>query len=213
VRGARASDVRPRVLVALIAAAAASGIGIGAALAFVHGRSAPALDAAPALHAQATWPAGAKRAPDFRLRDQSGRLTTLSSERGRVILLTFLDSRCKQECPIEGRLLANVQRRLGRDTHADVLVVSVDPWADTGQSASAFAAKSHWRDWRWLLGAPAQLRPVWASYAVGVRRTPTDVNHTAVLYLIDPHGFQRAAYLVPFSPADVAADVRGLAVS
>jgi protein SCO1 len=204
--------VRLRVLVALIAAAAVSGVGIGAALALVHGRSPPVLAAAPVLRAQATWPAGAKRAPDFRLRDQAGRAMTLSSERGRVVLLTFLDSHCTQECPIQGRLLASVQRRLGARTRAELVVVTVDPWADTPRSARAFAARSRWSgSWRWLRGTPAQLKPVWADYAVGVRRTPSDVNHTAVLYLIDPHGFQRAAYLVPFSPADVAADVRGLA--
>jgi len=204
--------VRPRLLVALITAAAAAGVGIGAALALAHGRSAPVLPAAPALHAQATWPAGAKRAPDFRLRDQAGRTMTLSSERGHVVLLTFLDSHCKQECPIQGRLLASVQRRLGARIRAELAVVTINPWADTGRSARAFAAESHWRgSWHWLLGTPAQLRPVWANYAVGVRRTPSDINHTTVLYLIDPRGFQRAAYLVPFLPADVAADVRGLA--
>jgi len=206
--------VRPRLLVALIAAATAAGVGIGAALALAHGRSAPVLAAAPALHAQATWPAGAKRAPDFRLHDQGGRTMRLSAERGRVVLLAFLDSHCRQECPIQGRLLASVLRRLGAGTRAELVVVTVDPWADTGRSARAFAAESRWSGgWRWLLGPPAQLKPIWAEYAVGVRRTPSDVNHTAVLYLIDPHGFQRAAYLVPFSPADVAADVRGLAAS
>jgi protein SCO1/2 len=206
--------VRPRLLVALIAAAAAAGVGIGAALALAHGRSAPVLAVAPALHAQATWPAGAKRAPDFRLRDQAGRTMTLGSQRGRVVLLTFLDSHCTRECPIQGRLLASVQRQLGAPSRAQLVVVTVDPWVDTGRSARAFAAKSRWSgSWHWLLGAPAQLKPVWAHYAVAVRRTPSDVNHTAVLYLIDPHGFERAAYLVPFSPADVAADVRGLAAS
>jgi cytochrome oxidase Cu insertion factor (SCO1/SenC/PrrC family) len=206
--------VRPRFLVALIASAAAAGVGIGAALALVHGRTTRVLAAAPALHAQATWPAGARRAPDFRLRDQSGRLVTLSAERGHVVVLTFLDSHCTQECPIQGRLLAGVQRRLGAGMRADFVVVTVDPWADTPRSARAFAAKSRWTgSWHWLLGAPAQLRPVWTNYAVAVRRTPTDVNHTAVLYLIDRHGFQRAAYLVPFTPGDVAADVRGLAAS
>ena len=204
----------PRVLVALIAAAAAIGVGIGTALALVHRSSAPVLAAAPALHAQATWPVRAKPAPDFRLRDQRGRQVTLSAQRGRVVLLTFLDSRCTQECPIQGRLLADVQRRLGTRMRAELLVVTVDPWADTRRSARAFAAKAHWSGgWRWLLGDQAQLKRVWRDYAVGVRRTPSDVNHTAVLYLIDPHGFQRAAYLVPFLPADVAADVRGLATS
>jgi cytochrome oxidase Cu insertion factor (SCO1/SenC/PrrC family) len=205
--------MRGRVFVALTAVAAASGVAIGAALALTHRSSAPALPAAPALHAQSTWPAGAKRAPDLRLRDQTGRLVTLSSERGRVVLLAFLDSRCTQVCPIEGRLLADAQQRLPARTRADVVVVSVDPWADTAQSARAFAAKAHWSgSWRWLLGTLAELKPVWARYGVAVRRTPTDVSHIAVVYLIDPQGFERAAYLVPFSPADVAADVRGLAV-
>ncbi len=206
--------MRPRVLAALIAAAAATGVGIGAALALVHGRSASVPAAAPVWHAQAIWPAGAKQAPDFRLRDQADRLMTLSSQRGRVVLLTFLDSHCTNECPIMGRLLAGVQRRLGPRTRADLVVVTVDPWADTGRSARAFAAKSHWRgSWHWVLGAPAQLKPVWAAYSVGVRRTPSDVNHTGVLYVIDPQGFQRAAYLVPFSPADVATAVRRLAAA
>ena len=206
--------MRPRILAALIAAATVAGVGIGAALALVRDRSAPVLAAAPALHAQATWPAGDKRAPDFRLRDQAGRLVTLSSQRGHVVLLTFLDSRCQQECPIQGRLLATVQRRLGVGSRARVLVVTVDPWADTKRSARAFAAKSHWTgSWHWLLGTARQVKPVWADYDVGVLRMPTDVNHTAVLFLIDRSGFQRAAYLVPFSPADVVADVRGLSSS
>ncbi len=204
--------MRPGLFAALLATAAAVGAGIGAALALAHGRSAHTLAAAPALHAQATWPAGAKRAPDFRLRDQAGRLRTLSADRGRVVLLTFLDSHCTQECPIQGKLLAGVQRRLAAGTRAELLVVTVDPWADTGRSARAFAAESRWSaGWHWLLGTPAQLRPIWAEYAVAVRRTPSDVNHTAVLYLIDPTGFERAAYLVPFSPTDVATDVRRLA--
>jgi protein SCO1/2 len=205
--------VRPRVAVALIAGAGVAGVGIGAAIALAPSRT-PTIEAAPALHAQATWPSGDRRAPGFRLRDQSGRVVTLGSQRGRVVLLTFLDSRCKQECPIQGRLIASVQRRLGARAHPAVVVVSVDPWADTARSARGFAAKARWAaPWHWLLGTPRQLKPVWAAYHVGVLRTPSDVNHTAVVFLIDGDGYQRAAYLVPFSPADVAADVQGLTAS
>ena len=206
--------MRPRVLIALIAAAAAGGVGIGAALALVHGRGPPPLAVAPPLHAQATWPEGVKRAPDLRLRDQSGRTMTLSSRRGRVVLLTFLDSRCRTQCPIQGRLLASVQRRLGARARADLVVVSVDPWADTWLTVRAFAAEARWSaGWHWLVGTPAQLRPVWAEYAVGVRRTKSDVLHTAVLFLLDRRGFERAAYSVPFSPAEIASEARRLAAS
>ena len=206
--------MRAGLPIVLIAVAAVSGASIGAALALVHGQSSPVPAPAPPLHAQATWPAGAKHAPDFRLRDQAGRLVTLSSERGRVVLLTFLDSHCRTECPIQGALLAGVQRRLGAGARADLVVVTVDPWADTRRSTRAFAVKARWRgSWHWLLGSAARLRRVWAAYDVAVLRTRTDVTHSTVLYLIDRRGFQRAAYLVPFSPRDVAADVRELAAS
>src|SRR5207253_9832266 len=115
---------------------------------------------------------------------------------------------------IQGALLADVQRRLGARTPADLVVVTVDPWADTSLSARAFASESRWSgSWHWLLGTSAQVKPVWADFEVAVLRTSTDVSHTAVLLLIDPHGFQRAAYLMPFTPADVAANVRELATS
>lgn len=191
---------------AVLGVAVAVGFGIGSVLALTRGQA----SAVQPLHAQATWRAGARRAPDFRLRDQTGNVVSLASERGRVVLLTFLDSHCRQECPIEGRLLARTQQALGRVTGSELLVVSVDPWADTARSARAFAAKSRWRNWRWLLGTQSQLRPVWRRYAVGVLKTPKDIVHTAVVYVIDGSGFMRGAYLVPFSPQDVAADMRSL---
>jgi cytochrome oxidase Cu insertion factor (SCO1/SenC/PrrC family) len=198
--------VRARAVAPLIAAAGV-GVGVGAALALAHDRPAPVLAAAPALHAQAVWPNGARRAPDFRLRDQSGRAVTLSSQRGRVVLLAFLDSRCRTECPVEGRLLADVQRR----TRAQLLVVTVDPWSDTWLTVRTFAAEARWRaGWHWLLGTPAQLEPVWARYGVGVQRARNDVRHTAVVYVIDRRGFERAAYLVPFAPTAIASETRRL---
>lgn len=189
-------------------AAAAVVVGGSAGIALALTLRTPAT--APAFNAQATWAAGAKPAPGFRLHDQTGRPLALSSLRGRTLLVTFLDSRCTRECPVEGRQLAAIARRMGRGV--DVVVVSVDPWADTAASARAFAAKAHWSfRWHWLLGTRAELRPVWASYAVGVKRTPSDIVHTIVLYVVDRNGWQRAAYLLPFDPPKVAADVRRIA--
>lgn len=203
----RDAVARRRLAVGVLVVAAVVGAGIGSALALTRAGKTPA---SQPLRAQATWRAGQRRAPDFRLRDQTGRVVSLAAERGRVVVLTFLDSRCRQECPIVGRLLAQTQRALGGATRSELVVVSVDPWADTARSARAFAAKSGWTHWRWLLGTEAQLRPVWKRYGVGVLRTPRDITHTAVLYVIDGSGYERAAYLVPFSPRDLAADVRSL---
>jgi protein SCO1 len=186
-------------LIVLAAALVGAFVGIGVAVAQRDSRT------GTTLHAQATW--NDKPAPAFALPDELGRTVSLASLRGRTVLLTFLDSRCHSECPIEGALLAQIERR----AHVPLVVISADPWGDAAWSVRAFAQKEHWAfDWHWLLGTPAQLRPVWQSYSIAVKRKPGDVLHTLALYVIDKRGDQRAAYLFPFVPTQVAADIRTL---
>jgi protein SCO1 len=190
--------------------AATIGIAIGVAAALVHRSQGSAAQPSP-LRAEITWAAGAKQAPGLALRDQSGAATSLKSLHGHVVLLTFLDSKCVRECPIEGHVLGDVFRRM-KGTGAVALVVSVDPWADTPRSARAFAARAGWSDgWRWLLGDRAALAPVWRAYNIAVKRTPGDILHSAALYVIDPSGDLRAGYLFPFSADSVTQDVQRLA--
>lgn len=90
--------------------------------------------------------------------------------------------------------------------------MSVDPWRDTPASARAFVKQTGWPGaWHWLTGDERTLRRVWMAYGMDVRRTPTEVEHTALAYLVDRQGYERAAYLVPFAPGDLAADARKLA--
>ena len=194
---------------ALVACAAAIGALTGLGVALVRSSHAPAA-APPPLQAQVTWAAGTKHAPAFSLRDEAGRRVSLRSLRGHAVLLTFLDSQCKRECPVEGRVLRSVLDRV-KGTGASTLVVSIDPWGDTPASARTFAARARWQgDWHWLLGAKTDLAPVWRAYNIAVKRVPGDVLHAAALYVIDPRGDLRAAYLFPFSADVVAADVRRL---
>ena len=190
--------------------AATIGIAIGLAAALLHRSQGSAAQPSP-LRAQITWAAGAKPAPGLALRDQRGATISLRSLRGRVVLLTFLDSRCTRECPIEGHVLRDVLRGI-KGTGAVAVVVSVDPWADTPASARTFAARAGWSgNWQWLLGDKAALAPVWRAYNIAVKRTPGDILHSTALYLIDPGGDLRAGYLFPFSGTAVAQDVRRLA--
>lgn len=199
----------PRYALVIGAATLGAAIGLGAAL--FRSSHSPAAETPAPLRAQITWARGRKPAPPVALHDEKGTLISLRSLRGHVVLLTFLDSRCRRECPIEGRTLAGVQRRVP-GTSAILAVVSVDPWADTAASAQAFAARSGWHgNWHWLLGSKAALAPVWRSYNIAVKRTPGDVLHAAALYLIDPRGDLRAGYLFPFTAGAVAHDVRRLA--
>lgn len=172
-----------------------------------------------ALRGDITWPAGTRPAPGFALRDQDGRRVSLAAFRGRPVVVTFLDSRCTNLCPVEGRLLGDVQRMLPPARRPVILAVSVNP-TDTPQSVRRFVqVHAHWAaPWYWLMGTKAQLAPVWKAYAVGVRQVRrkvagvhfVSIEHTAALYLLDAHGDERSGYLMPFTPRDLAGDVRTL---
>ncbi len=198
--------MRRTALVLTIAALA--GVGVGAALALSRSSRA---SASSELHAQIQWKAGSRKAPGFTLVDQRGVPFSLAAARGRPVLLTFLDSRCKGMCPLEARELAAIRPRTPAGAAPLLVVVSVDPWADTPRSERAFAARARWSlPWRWLGGSVRALRPVWRRYGIDVKPTRTDVFHSTGLYLIDRDGYERAGYLPPFSGSDVSSDLQTL---
>jgi protein SCO1/2 len=188
--------------------------------------SSPAAAAGTASPGSGTlrWALHGAPAPALGLPDQSGQRTTVAALRGHVVLLTFLDSKCTNLCPIEGAQLAQVQRRLPAGERPELVVVSVNP-ADTPASVARFVREAGWnRPWRWLFGTKRTLAPVWNAYHIGVRfshgravqtgnttiRVAGSVSHTIALYLIDSHGRERFGYLPPFQPAAVAKAVVAL---
>jgi protein SCO1/2 len=202
---------RRSVAVAVVCAAAAGSAGGVLAARLVSHPGGPSL---PAYHGQLSWASGRRPAPNFTLQDQQGRRFSLSSLRGTPVLLTFLDSRCTSDCPIEARELAVSLRRVPASRRPVVVVVSVDPVGDT--SASIAKAVRKWGldgPWtlRWLNGGQASLTAVWRSYGIGVQAASNDIVHGMALYLIDRAGDERTAYLFPFLPGFVTTDLKRLA--
>jgi len=215
--GARAAGLRRRggrPLLPVLALAAAAGVA-GGALVQVSQRAHSAAPALPVLHGQAVWAPGARPAPDFALRDQHGALVSLRSLRGRTVLLTFLDSQCHSSCPIVGRQLGSVLRRLPAAARPAIVVVSVDPAGDTRTGiAHALAKWGLAGPWtlHWLNAARrVQLEHVWKRYGIVVQPTSHDIMHSLALYLIDRRGDERTAYLFPFLPVFVQHDLSRLA--
>jgi protein SCO1 len=196
-----------RLLVLPVALGAAAGL----AAALVHQSGGAASSGRPqTIRAQIRWGAGVKLAPVFALRDQNGTRLSLAAFHGRPVVLTFLDSVCKRACPLEGRVLTDVERH-ARRTGMVLAVVGVDPWSETPRTVRRFTRKLHWTGrWYWFLGTRHTLLPVWNAYHIAVRRIPGDVAHSVALYVIDPSGHLRAGYLFPFSAADVAHDVQSV---
>ena len=197
--------------------AIALGVGIGAILGITIGLwrqsvQQPASSAPLRLQADITWPPGKSPSPDFRLIDQSGKAIRLSSLRGHVVLLTFMDSHCRKDCPIEGKMLHQTAEALGGFVRPILAVVSVNP-ADTPASAQRFIKEAgllgDWQ-WHWFMGSSAELTRVWSAYHIFVRPTKGDITHNSVIYLIDQRGDSRAGFSFPFSPGILARDIRML---
>jgi cytochrome oxidase Cu insertion factor (SCO1/SenC/PrrC family) len=204
--------VSRRFAVGAVAIAALAGVALGIGLHQAR-RGSGGHGPTERLSGQAIWPAGLRRAPDFSLPDQSGGLFSLASTQGRSVVLMFMDSRCRQECPLEGRALSAALRTVPSGQRPLVVIVSVNPWEDTPASAQhaikRFGLASF--DWRWLLGSKKRLEPVWHKFRIDVRRTAGDIEHSDALYLIDPRGFERAGMVYPFLPSWVSNDLKTLA--
>lgn len=157
---------------------------------------------------------GSTPAPAFTLRDQNGQMISLADFRGKVVAVTFLDSHCVQQCPLQGEQLGVAMKALGKATPFTLLVVSVAPTTDTPNSVKTFAAQHHWTDdWHWLNGSPDQLTTVWKAYSIDVEPGPAGkIPHSVALYLLDRQGYERAGLLFT-DPSRIEQDVRYLARS
>jgi len=125
-------------------------------------------------------------ARDFDLRDQDGHRTTLAQGRGKVIILTFLYSTCRDLCPAQAADIIGAVGRLG-DRASGLLVygVSVDPVGDTPRRARAFLMKYgvYGGPVHYLVGTRAELSRVWHSYGiVPINATRRDARAAAIAY-------------------------------
>jgi protein SCO1 len=149
-------------------------------------------------------------ARDFELRDQDGRAITLEQGRGRVIVLTFLYSTCRDLCPAQAADIVGAIGKLG-PLAGGVLVygVSVDPVGDTPARARAFLKKYgvYGGPVHFLVGSRAALRPVWRAYGiVPVNATPEEARAAAISYdRLQRSGGKSRAYRPPERGAPGAA--------
>jgi protein SCO1/2 len=136
------------------------------------------------------------RAQPIALHDAYGRAFTLAGQRGRWTLVTFLYTHCPDVCPLIASNLNTVLRARGPQAKLSVLAVSVDPKGDTPAAVRAYERRMHLApNFHFLVGTPAQLRPVWAAWHVlAVQRKPDLVDHVAYTALVDPRGMRRVLY-------------------
>jgi cytochrome oxidase Cu insertion factor (SCO1/SenC/PrrC family) len=137
-------------------------------------------------------------AAPFALTDQHGKQVSLASLRGKVVLLTFLDPVCTNDCPLIAQEFREADQVLGaKATNVALVAVVTNPVYHSLADTRAFDAQeglSGIPNWLYLTGSVAQLQQVWKRYGIAAEITPAGgmVLHNDVAFVIDPRGHERA---------------------
>lgn len=134
-----------------------------------------------------------KPAPDFTLTDQNGKKVSLSSLRGKVVVLDFMDPVCTDICPIVSAELVQANHLLGSDSkNVEFLAVNVNQYHESQAAVMKFSQEhglSKLPNWHFLTGSTAELKTVWKAYGISVVPNPTgDVEHSSFMFFIDKQG-------------------------
>jgi cytochrome oxidase Cu insertion factor (SCO1/SenC/PrrC family) len=153
-------------------------------------------DASTILAESLDGPAAAINIPagDFTLTDQHGRQVTLSSLRGKVVLLTFLDPVCVSDCPLIAQEFRQAGQMLGEhNPHVALVAVNVNPLYHQEAYIQAFDRQENMAstpNWLYLTSDPASLRKVYKEYGVPSETLPAGamLGHNDIAFVIDPRG-------------------------
>ena len=152
--------------------------------------------------------------PTFSLRDAAGRRVSSQALAGKVVLVTFLDTKCTDACPIVAEQLREGLARLddGERSNTVAIAVSVHPNDDTPVAVRAFLRRHRVEGTlRYLIGTEAELRPVWRAFQVlPALDTGSSDIHSAPVRIYDRDGAWVSTLNVgvDLTPENVAHDVR-----
>jgi cytochrome oxidase Cu insertion factor (SCO1/SenC/PrrC family) len=133
-------------------------------------------------------------APSFTLTSQDGHQVSLSSLRGKVVLLTFLDPVCTTDCPIIAQEMRAADSMLGAKAgNTELVAVVANPTYTSTAFTSAFTRQeglSQVPNWLYLTGSVSQLAPVWHQYGIEVENLPAGAMsaHNDLAFVISATG-------------------------
>jgi len=167
--------------------------------------------AAPATQSVPTGPA---IGGPFHLTTQTGAPADQRLLRGKWTAVFFGYTYCPDVCPTTLAALGQVSDDLGPDQKRfQVVFISIDPGRDTPEVLGQYLSSPTFpKGAIGLTGTPAQIAEVARAYHVFYQKVPQGssyvMDHTAVVYLMDPGGQFTAPLDVTAPPAQVAEHLR-----
>ena len=156
-------------------------------------------------------------APMFALQNQHGATVSLADQQGKMVLLTFLDPLCSDDCLLLTQEIAAAQQQLGANSdELLVLAINVNPAIQTPDAMLTFLKNQGLEQnhsWHFLSGEWEAIAEIIAGFYVSAGEPkpskPGEVAHQNVVFLIDPHGELRV--LITY-PTPVGAALRDIIV-
>jgi cytochrome oxidase Cu insertion factor (SCO1/SenC/PrrC family) len=136
-------------------------------------------------------------APAFRLTDQHGRIVTLASLHGKVVLLTLLDDTCTSDCPLIAQEFRDAGQLLGDTRHVELVAINYNPLYTEVSYIQAFDRQEGLAtvpNWLYLTGTRAQLEQVWRRYGAApaeILPAGSMIGHGDYAFVIDQSGHLR----------------------
>lgn len=155
--------------------------------------AAPAAAPAATPEAAAPLPGDSIYQLEVSLVDQSGEAIPLSVFRGQPVFISMFYASCPMACPM---LIADVQALEDRLTEAQragvrVLLVSLDPEADTPEALREVVARHGLDTERWRLASPPpdRVRDIAAVLGISYQAVEGgELHHSSIITLLDPDG-------------------------
>lgn len=135
---------------------------------------------------------------------------------GKWLLVFFGYTSCPDVCPTTLSNIAQAMSDLGPvASRVQPLFITVDPARDTTKVLSAYTAAFDMRIVG-LTGTSAQIASVAQEFGArywtrNLGAGDYSVDHTATVYVVDPHGLFVTTFLTTSSPTDMAGELRRLA--
>lgn len=151
----------------------------------------------------------------FRLVDQNGKPFTDADLKGRWHLVFFGYTHCPDVCPTTLNDLALALDRLGKQRDkVGIVFITVDPQRDTPEAMKSYVA-SFDAPVTALTGTPEEVTEAERAYRVYSAKHPTgngdyDMDHSAVIYVMDPQGRFTATFTPDTGPDAIAERMRKL---
>jgi len=172
----------------LIATLVVVAVGIGALAWATHGGQALTAEGARRL-AVADRP---RPVPDFPLQTQDGTRTRFEVLEGRLVVATFIYTRCRTMCPLLGMRMARIREALPKGAlskEVRLLSLSFDPERDRPPQLRDYGRRYGAEPGHWWVARPLEgLEEVLDTFGVVVIPTGQDFRHNAAFYLIDRRG-------------------------